>query len=126
MIHLGYQIKPTKKPILGLKRIRDVLAVCNAVLRARVVEGSVNQAFIAQDGGFVLMVKRGSATAESEVVTITGPATVYEEDGTTIHATVEADQIYTLAISYREVTDTINGNCEFKRKVKCSLPYILE
>lgn len=57
-LHLGEQIPGTKKPILGVRRIAKVLAVCNAVLRLRIVEGDSNRVFISPVGGLIIQIKR--------------------------------------------------------------------
>jgi hypothetical protein len=118
-------IKYTKKPILGKKRANQIIDVINSILLMTVKRGSKDGMHHSPHGGILELKRSGDAAEDDEVVTITGPATVYEEDGETVNTEVADGIVHTLTIAYREVSETINGNCTFNRKIKGSLPYIL-
>jgi len=65
----------------------------------------------------------GEAVFDATDLIITGPATIYEEDGITVHSTIADGAKGALPLRFREVTDNINGDCSFKRMVPCSLLY---
>lgn len=53
-INMGMQIAYTRNPILGKKRSNLVLAVINAVLRARIIRGTKDEVMMASNGGLII------------------------------------------------------------------------
>lgn len=56
--------KTSGKVLLGRERINQIIGVCNALLRLKVVRGSTDKFFIANEG-FVLQLRNSAGTAEA-------------------------------------------------------------